>query len=60
VLDKAVGAPVMTGYGLTETGVVTLSTPDANKPGSVDVPSAWTWPLPILKEIIAAREWRPR
>jgi oxalate---CoA ligase len=35
LLEEAVGAPVLAGYGLTETGVVTLTTPDACKPGSV-------------------------
>jgi acyl-CoA synthetase (AMP-forming)/AMP-acid ligase II len=35
LLAKALGAPVLTGYGLTETGVVTRSTPDALKLGSV-------------------------
>jgi oxalate---CoA ligase len=35
LLEEAVGAPVLAGYGLTETGVVTLSMPDARKPGSV-------------------------
>jgi acyl-CoA synthetase (AMP-forming)/AMP-acid ligase II len=35
VLEEAVGAPVLTGYGLTETGVVTLTAPDARKLGSV-------------------------
>lgn len=35
LLAKAVGAPALTGYGLTETGVVTRSTPDALKLGSV-------------------------
>jgi len=38
VLEEALGAPVLAGYGLTETGVVTLSTPDARKPGSVGRP----------------------
>ena len=35
LLGKAVGAPVLTSYGLTETGLVTLATPEACKPGSV-------------------------
>jgi acyl-CoA synthetase (AMP-forming)/AMP-acid ligase II len=35
LLAKTVGAPVLTGYGLTETGVVTRCTPDALKLGSV-------------------------
>jgi acyl-CoA synthetase (AMP-forming)/AMP-acid ligase II len=35
LLAKAVGAPVLTGYGLTETGVVTRCTPDAIRLGSV-------------------------
>ncbi len=35
VLEKAIGAPVLSGYGLTETGVVTLSSPDSTKLGSV-------------------------
>jgi acyl-CoA synthetase (AMP-forming)/AMP-acid ligase II len=35
VLEKAVGAPVLTGYGLTETGVVTLTMPGARKLASV-------------------------
>lgn len=35
LLAKAAGAPVLAGYGLTETGTVTLCTPDASKPGSV-------------------------
>ena len=34
-LEEAAGAPVLTGYGLTETGGVTRETPDARKPGSV-------------------------
>jgi acyl-CoA synthetase (AMP-forming)/AMP-acid ligase II len=35
LLEQAVGVPVLAGYGLTETGVVTLCTPDARKPASV-------------------------
>ena len=33
-LEEAVGAPVLTGYGLTEAGGVTRETPEARKPGS--------------------------
>jgi acyl-CoA synthetase (AMP-forming)/AMP-acid ligase II len=35
LLEEAVGAPVLTGYGLTETGVVSLCTPETRKAGSV-------------------------
>jgi acyl-CoA synthetase (AMP-forming)/AMP-acid ligase II len=34
-LEEPVGVPVLTGYGLTETGGVTRETTDARKPGSV-------------------------
>ncbi len=34
-LENAAGVPVLTGYGLTEMGGVTRSTPAAHKPGSV-------------------------
>jgi acyl-CoA synthetase (AMP-forming)/AMP-acid ligase II len=33
-LEEAVGVPVLSGYGLTETGGVTRETPTARKPGS--------------------------
>jgi len=49
LLEQAVGVPVLAGYGLTETGVVTLCTPHARKPGSVgratDLEVAITDPL---------------
>ena len=35
LLEEALGAPVLTGYGLTETGGVTRNTPNARKPRSV-------------------------
>ena len=61
-LEEAVGTPVLTGYGLTETGGVTRNVPDARRFGSVGRSTGLEVAIldPLGNPVPAGSGWRSR